>query len=283
GSMTPPQLGLSVSTRCGPMPLRQWYSSAKQPPGQRTFGTLIAFSAATTSLRMPRVFGIEEPGPTHMPSYTPWPRCSANWPKMLRSIFAPALDTSTVKSTFCGAAKGAVRGTMIKAKLRRSTRMINESFRPAPSMTSPEILVGCAGCGKAGGDLRSAVMRLGQCSSERNAGAGNLDASRVRRFERRRNGDCGTASAEGGGGDDHGFLVCAAIHGDRLAGAKADRAGHWDHGRAHIGGGADCGGARRAHRRDDGGLKVRACANHNRLASDKVRHAGDFDIGRTGG
>jgi hypothetical protein len=39
GSMTPPQLGLSVTVRCGPMPLRQWYSSAKHPPGQRTFGT----------------------------------------------------------------------------------------------------------------------------------------------------------------------------------------------------------------------------------------------------
>jgi len=27
GSMTPPQLGLSVTVRCGPTPLRQWYSS----------------------------------------------------------------------------------------------------------------------------------------------------------------------------------------------------------------------------------------------------------------
>ena len=49
------------------MPLRQWYSSAKQPPGQRTFGTFSAFSAATTSLRMPRVLGIAESGPTQMP------------------------------------------------------------------------------------------------------------------------------------------------------------------------------------------------------------------------
>ena len=68
GSITPPQFGLSVTGRCGPMPLRQWYSSAKQPPGQRTFGTLSAFSAATTSLRMPRVLGILESGPTQMPS-----------------------------------------------------------------------------------------------------------------------------------------------------------------------------------------------------------------------
>ena len=70
GSMTPPQFGLSVTVRrpAGPMPLRQWYSSAKQPPGHRTFGTFSALSAATTSLRMPRVFGMEESGPTQMPS-----------------------------------------------------------------------------------------------------------------------------------------------------------------------------------------------------------------------
>ena len=70
GSMTPPQFGLSVAGRCaaGPMPLRQWYSSAKQPPGQRTLGTLMALSAATTSLRIPRVFGIGESGPTQSPS-----------------------------------------------------------------------------------------------------------------------------------------------------------------------------------------------------------------------
>ena len=42
-SVTPPQFGFNVTDRSRPMPLRQWYSSAKQPPGQRTFGTLIAF------------------------------------------------------------------------------------------------------------------------------------------------------------------------------------------------------------------------------------------------
>ena len=68
--MTPPQFGFSVAGRWsrGPMPFRQWYSSAKQPPGQRTLGTLMALSAATTSLRMPRVFGIFESAPTHTPS-----------------------------------------------------------------------------------------------------------------------------------------------------------------------------------------------------------------------
>ena len=68
GSVTPPQLGLRVTARWGPMPFRQWYSSAKHPPGQRTFGTLSALSAATTSLRMPRVLGIGESGPTQTPS-----------------------------------------------------------------------------------------------------------------------------------------------------------------------------------------------------------------------
>ena len=67
-SVTPPQFGLSVTALRGPMPLRQWYSSAKQPPGQRTFGTRRALSAATTSLRMPRVLGIFESGPTQTPS-----------------------------------------------------------------------------------------------------------------------------------------------------------------------------------------------------------------------
>src|SRR5215469_7192774 len=146
---------------------------------------------------------------------------------MLRSIFAPALDASTVKSTFCAATKGAVRSAAIKAKLTRSVRIIREPFRPAPSMTS-EILVGGTGRGKAGGDLRSAVMRLSQCSSESDAGAEDLDASRVRRFERRRDGDCSTASAAGDGGDNHGLLVYAAVDDDRLAGAKADRAGDRD-------------------------------------------------------
>ena len=70
GSVTPPQFGFSVTgrSRRGPMPLRQWYSSAKQPPGQRTFGTFRAFSAVTTSVRMPRVLGMGESGPTQTPS-----------------------------------------------------------------------------------------------------------------------------------------------------------------------------------------------------------------------
>jgi hypothetical protein len=52
----------------GPIPSFQWYSSAKQPPGQRRTGMFSSLSAATTSFRIPRVFGISEPGPTQMPS-----------------------------------------------------------------------------------------------------------------------------------------------------------------------------------------------------------------------
>src|ERR1700742_4145997 len=56
-STTPPQCVLIIFGRRsrGPMPSRQWYSSAKHPPGQRTTGTCNSLSAATTSLRMPCV------------------------------------------------------------------------------------------------------------------------------------------------------------------------------------------------------------------------------------
>ena len=48
------------------MPSIQWYSSAKQPPGQRRTGILLFFRAATTSLRMPRVLGIGLSSPTQI-------------------------------------------------------------------------------------------------------------------------------------------------------------------------------------------------------------------------
>ena len=69
-STTPPQCVLIIDGRFsrGPMPSFQWYSSAKHPPGQRSTGTFSSFSAATTSLRMPRVLGMVESGPTQMPS-----------------------------------------------------------------------------------------------------------------------------------------------------------------------------------------------------------------------
>ena len=51
--MVPPQLLFFMDGRWerGPMPSRQWYSSAKHPPGQRSTGTFSAFSASNTSLR----------------------------------------------------------------------------------------------------------------------------------------------------------------------------------------------------------------------------------------
>ena len=63
-STTPPQWVLIIDGRFsrGPMPSFQWYSSAKQPPGQRSTGMFSSLSAATTSLRIPRVFGIGELG-----------------------------------------------------------------------------------------------------------------------------------------------------------------------------------------------------------------------------
>ncbi len=69
-SMTPPQWVLMFLGRCsrGPMPSIQWYSSAKQPPGQRRLGMRMARSASTRSLRIPRVLGIGESSPTQKPS-----------------------------------------------------------------------------------------------------------------------------------------------------------------------------------------------------------------------
>jgi hypothetical protein len=65
-SVTPPQWVFTIMGRCalGPMPSIQWYSSAKPPPGQRRMGMLTLRSAATMSLRMPRVLGMADPSPT---------------------------------------------------------------------------------------------------------------------------------------------------------------------------------------------------------------------------
>ena len=50
------------------MPSRQWYPSAKQPPGQRRFGAPRHFMSSTNCFRMPSTFGIFESRPTQMPS-----------------------------------------------------------------------------------------------------------------------------------------------------------------------------------------------------------------------
>ena len=69
-SVTMPQCVLIIAGRLsrGPMPSIQWYSSAKQPPGQRSTGMSSFLRASTTSVRMPRTFGISESSPTQNPS-----------------------------------------------------------------------------------------------------------------------------------------------------------------------------------------------------------------------
>ena len=68
-SVTPPQLVFTMLRRFswGPMPSRQWYSSAKQPPGQRSTGMRMAFMASTTSVRIPFTLGMLLSFPTKMP------------------------------------------------------------------------------------------------------------------------------------------------------------------------------------------------------------------------
>ena len=68
-SVTPPQLVFTMVLRlsCGPMPSRQWYSSAKQPPGQRSTGRCSAFMASTASRRMPFSLGMGLSFPTKRP------------------------------------------------------------------------------------------------------------------------------------------------------------------------------------------------------------------------
>jgi len=68
-SSTSPQFVLTIRGRParGPMPSRQWYSSAKQPPGQRRFGMSSSRSACMTSWRIPPTLGIGESAPTQKP------------------------------------------------------------------------------------------------------------------------------------------------------------------------------------------------------------------------
>src|SRR5579863_4669248 len=53
----------------------------------------------------------------------PCPRCSANCPKMLRSIFAPGLDASIDNSIFWAASLGAVMHITASVKPTRSERI----------------------------------------------------------------------------------------------------------------------------------------------------------------
>src|SRR5450432_175495 len=56
----------------------------------------------------------------------PCPRCSANCPKMLRSIFAPVLDASIDNSTFWAASLGAVMHITASVKPTRSERITSD-------------------------------------------------------------------------------------------------------------------------------------------------------------
>src|SRR5213593_4759325 len=52
----------------GPIPSRQSYESAKQPPGHRTTAGWIARSASTSARRIPPRFGTRDRSPTQTPS-----------------------------------------------------------------------------------------------------------------------------------------------------------------------------------------------------------------------
>ena len=110
-------------------------------------------------------------------------------------------------------------------------------------MRPPVIVVGRTRRGSVAFDRRPAGMRLWQCGRERDAAAGDLCIGRVRKSERRSDGDCGAASAECDGVDNRRLMVCTTVNGDRLASAKACHAENTNYGRAHVGCGGRRGGA----------------------------------------
>ena len=100
-------------------------------------------------------------------------------------------------------------------------------------MRPPLILVGRARRWNVVGDLRSAGMRPAQCSGEGDAGAGDLCTGRVRKSERRGDGDCGVPPNLRDGRDNRRLRVCATVDGDGLAVAETSRVGDRDNRRAH--------------------------------------------------
>ena len=152
-----------------------------------------------------------------------------------------------------------------------------------PSITFRGVFVRRPGRRSVAGDLGPAGMRPGECSGEGDAAAGDLCAGRVRKSERRGDGDSSATPAARCGDDNRRLMVRATIDADGLVRTKAYRAGDRDNGRAHIGGGAHCGGACRANSRDRGGLLIRARIDQYRLAGSKAGHTGEFDVGRAGG
>ena len=111
------------------------------------------------------------------------------------------------------------------------------------------ILVGRTGRGNAAGDLRPAVMRLGQCALEGDARAGDLCTHRVCKSERRGDSDSGTARAASGaakaasgtagdGGDNNRLTVRAIVNVDCLTGGKTYCVGDRDNDRSYGRGGS---------------------------------------------
>ena len=110
-----------------------------------------------------------------------------------------------------------------------------------------------------------------QRRGERDAGAGDLCASSVRKSERRRDSDC-HAAKPCDGSDDRRLNVRAAIYGDGLTVAEPHRSGNRNNGGTHCGGGAHRGAAGRANRRDDAGFEVRTLVNPDGLAGAETCH-----------
>ena len=107
GSMTPPQFGLSVARRCaaGRCPC----ASGTRRRNSRPASARSAPSAPSAPRRRRcgcrACWGWASPDRPRRPRRCPCPRCSANWPKMLRSIFAPVLrrvDASPAIGRPCG-------------------------------------------------------------------------------------------------------------------------------------------------------------------------------------
>ena len=92
-----------------------------------------------------------------------------------------------------------VRKRLLIRLFKISNRLLTRAAPGFPGLhtRSGSVLVGRAGRRNIAGDLRPALMRLGQCSGQGDAAAGDLRPGRVRRLERRgdSNSSAGAASA----------------------------------------------------------------------------------------
>lgn len=160
---------------------------------------------------------------------------------------------------------------------------ITSTLRYEKRSLSPSVIaVRRAGRCSASGDLRLGGVLPLQWGGEGNASAGNLCTGRVRKSERRGNGNSGVAKP-GDGVHNRCLAMRTAANRNSLAVAKASRADDRNHGRSHSGGGTDRGCSCRANLRDDGRLAVRSGINPDRLTHFKAKHAGYLYIRRAGG